>query len=310
MAIDKSKWNTNIKVSQKTIDEIKKMGMAKALKTVAGSSAAASKIGDASAREWTEGVKRLYTAKRVNAAMNKTNRPKGATGFKPTYSGPTKPKGAYTKGSTKSEPKKNNLVETGKKVALTAAAVGAIAATRGRGGAIAARLAPGLSKSGVGKAILGNAPKTYPKVSDGVRVGAKGSFGKTTSAAAKAAAKGAGKKVGTKAEFANKATEDAVRKALTARAARVKSEGVTVGPKGTFGKTTAKSVAKKSTTKTLPKKIGKNYGRYGAEDEWLFEMNAKIPTSKVKQTISVPKKSTKTFGQISKSVAVNTKGKK
>ena len=35
MAIDKSKWNTNIKVSKKTIDEIKKMGMSKALKTAA-----------------------------------------------------------------------------------------------------------------------------------------------------------------------------------------------------------------------------------------------------------------------------------
>ena len=35
MAIDKSKWDTKIRVSQKTIDEIKKMGMSKALKTVA-----------------------------------------------------------------------------------------------------------------------------------------------------------------------------------------------------------------------------------------------------------------------------------
>ena len=67
MAIDKSKWNTNIKVSQKTIDEIKKMGMAKALKTVAGSSAASKQ--DSSAAAWTEGVKRLYGANRVAAAV-------------------------------------------------------------------------------------------------------------------------------------------------------------------------------------------------------------------------------------------------
>lgn len=68
MAIDKSKWNTNIKVSQKTIDEIKKMGMKKALGTVAGSTKASKT--DASAKAWTEGVKRLYGANRVAAAVN------------------------------------------------------------------------------------------------------------------------------------------------------------------------------------------------------------------------------------------------
>lgn len=67
MAIDKSKWNTNIKVSQKTIDEIKKMGMKKALGTVAGSTKASKT--DASAKAWTEGVKRLYGADRVAAAV-------------------------------------------------------------------------------------------------------------------------------------------------------------------------------------------------------------------------------------------------
>jgi hypothetical protein len=67
MAVDKSKWNTNVKVSQKTIDEIKKMGMAKALKTVAGASAASKN--DASAKAWVEGVKRLYGANRVAEAV-------------------------------------------------------------------------------------------------------------------------------------------------------------------------------------------------------------------------------------------------
>lgn len=245
MAIDKSKWDKNIKVSQKTIDEIKKMGMAKALKTVSGATAAGKNVGDASAKEWAEGVKRLYTAERVNAAM-KSSKPKPVmTGPKsantPVYKGPNKPKGVYTKGSTKSQPKKNSFIETGKKVALTAAAVGTLAATRGRGTAIAARLAPGLAKSGIGKALVGAETRVMPKVAEGVKVGAKGSFGKTTSATAKAA----GKKIGTKSEFANKATQDAARKALAARAAAAKGkEGFTVGPKGSFGKTTAKSVKK------------------------------------------------------------------
>jgi len=58
MAIDKSKWNTNIKVSQSMIDSIKKQGMTKALRTAATSTDV----------KYVEGVKRLYTAERLNAA--------------------------------------------------------------------------------------------------------------------------------------------------------------------------------------------------------------------------------------------------
>lgn len=75
--IDKSKWDTSIRVSQKTIDEIKKMGMSKALKTVAGATKA-SKM-DPSAKAWAEGVKRLYGADRVSSTIKKTA-PKGALG--------------------------------------------------------------------------------------------------------------------------------------------------------------------------------------------------------------------------------------
>ena len=233
MAIDKSKWNTNIKVSQKTIDEIKKMGMKKALSTVSGASAAG-KIGDASAKEWAEGVKRLYTAERVSAAM-KGAKPKAATSGPMSAKTPAKyttsgPKSANTKATYKSKG-----MSTGDKLktaGLTAAAVASLVASRGKATGVASRLAPGLAKSGLGKVVMGNAPKVYPKVAEGVKVGAKGSFGKTTAATAKAA----GKKIGTKSEFANKATETKVRAELAARASRFK-EGVTVGPKGSFGKT-------------------------------------------------------------------------
>lgn len=240
MAIDKSKWNTNIKVSQKTIDEIKKMGMKKALGTVAGASAASKQ--DASAKEWAEGVKRLYTAERVNAAM-KGAKPKASISGPASAKTPAKyatsgPKSANTKATYK---KKG--MSTGDKLktaGLTAAAVASLVASRGKATGAAAKLAPGFAKSSLGKAVIGNAPKMLPKApGEGVRVGAKGSFGKTTSAMAKGK-----KKIGTKSEFANKATEETVRKALAARAAKVKSEGFAVGPKGSFGKTTAKSASK------------------------------------------------------------------
>ena len=244
MAIDKSKWNTNIKVSQKTIDEIKKMGMKKALSTVAGASAA-SKIGDASAKEWAEGVKRLYTAERVNAAM-KAAKPKAATSGPMSAKTPAKyttsgPKSANTKAVYKS--KTSSTAKKLQTAGLAAATIASLVATRGKANPVAAaKLAPGFTRSSVGKAILGNTPKTYPKApAEGIKVGAKGSFGKTTSAMAKGK-----KKIGTKSEFANKATEETVRKALAVRAAAAKGkEGFTVGPKGSFGKATSK--AKKAT---------------------------------------------------------------
>lgn len=242
MAIDKSKWNTNIKVSQKTIDEIKKMGMKKALGTVAGASAASKQ--DASAKEWAEGVKRLYTAERVNAAM-KGAKPKAATSGPASAKTPAKyatsgPKSANTKAVSQSR-KTSSTAKKLQTAGLAAATIASLVATRGKvNPAAAAKLAPGFTRSQLGKIVLGNTPKMLPKApGEGVRVGAKGSFGKTTSAMAKGK-----KKIGTKSEFANKATEETVRKALAARAAKVKGEGVTVGPKGSFGKTTAKSASK------------------------------------------------------------------
>lgn len=247
MAIDKSKWNKNIKVSQKTIDEIKKMGMSKALKTVSGATAAG-KIGDASAKEWAEGVKRLYTAERVNAAM-KGAKPKAATSGPMSAKAPAKyttsgPRSATTKATYKS--KGMSIGDKAKVVAGTAAAVGALALSRGKAAGVASRLAPGLTKSRLGKAVVGTELKALPKApAEGIRVAPKGSLGKTTSSTVKSMAKGK-KKIGTKAEFASKATEESVRKALAARAAAAKGkEGFTVGPKGSFGKATSK--AKKAT---------------------------------------------------------------
>jgi hypothetical protein len=58
MAIDKSKWNTKNKVSQSMIDDIKKQGMSAALKQAATSNNS----------KYVEGVRRLYTDERLNAA--------------------------------------------------------------------------------------------------------------------------------------------------------------------------------------------------------------------------------------------------
>ena len=87
MAIDKSKWDLKTKVSQKTINDIKKMGMTAALKSAQG--AAASAKDDSSAKAFAEGVRRLYGDTRFQNAINK---PKASPG-------PEAPKKAAPRGA-------------------------------------------------------------------------------------------------------------------------------------------------------------------------------------------------------------------
>ena len=195
MAVDKSKWDTKIRVSQKTIDEIKKMGMSKALKTVAGASAASGT--DASAKEWAEGVKRLYGANRVASvtpSLGGSSQSRAANRVVPTSTPKSKP-------SAKSSGFRITPKE--KAIAGTAAAVGALALSRGRAGSAAARLAPGLGKSTIGKALLGGPAKVY----------------KAAPSTAKAL-----KKVGTKSEIKQLGKDEATKKWLAEKAKSVSTK--------------------------------------------------------------------------------------
>ena len=78
MAIDKSKWDLKTKVSQGTIDQIKKMGMTAALNSVKG--AASSAKDDSSAKAFAEGVRRLYGDTRYQNAINKPKASPGPLG--------------------------------------------------------------------------------------------------------------------------------------------------------------------------------------------------------------------------------------
>ena len=79
MAIDKSGWNKNIKVSQKTINEIKSLGMKRSLELITmygrqgqGMGKEGKDMRDAGrelmATEFTEGIRRLYGPNRVAKA--------------------------------------------------------------------------------------------------------------------------------------------------------------------------------------------------------------------------------------------------
>jgi hypothetical protein len=256
-----------IRVKQDMIDFIKTQGMTRALKR-AGEIKASGKGGEA---EFLEGVKRMYGARRLGEATKiatppKFNAPAGANKkpanrlSKSSVSTSTKfdakkaasaslrgenAKNAYAAG--KAPAKKNSGMSTGAKVTGAVAAGAVLLASRGKAAGLASKLSPGLSKSVVGKA-LGMGAKNNPKsvanvmskkisetaakagkpVASSVKVGPKGSFGKSTAATAKA-----GKGVGTKSEYAQKAMQDKARAYLASRASSAK-------PAGTIAKSPAK----------------------------------------------------------------------
>jgi hypothetical protein len=169
--------STKIKVKQDMIDSIKGQGMTRALKR-AGEIKAAGGKGEA---EFLEGVRRMYGERRLAEAT------KAAAG---SYSSKSKnqpePKtAAYAQGkkgmvSTKKPVAKKSDPSTVLKVAGGLAAAGALIASRGKAASLAARLSPGLAKSGVGKALGMGAAKSASNV--GVN------FGKKVAAAKEAAA--------------------------------------------------------------------------------------------------------------------------
>ena len=174
MAIDKSTWNKKVKVSQSTIDDIKGLGMTKALK-MAKMNSKATQAGLVA--EYQEATRRLYGDRRFNAATA-TKPPKPKTSYSPTpYKSPSQKaaekanKGTTNKPSTKYSPtpykapaKKNNNTNTALKVAGGVAAAGLLIATRGRAAGLATRLAPGMMKNKVAQALLLGEVKAAPKV--------------------------------------------------------------------------------------------------------------------------------------------------
>ena len=154
-------------VTQSTIDSIKKMGMTKAL-ALAGKN---NKTSGGMAREFQEGVRRMYGADRLAAAKAKyspAEKPKFSTASRPPVA--TKPKAKPTA-------KGMSTADKLKVAGGTAAAIGVLAASKGRGAAAAAKLSPAVGKlasSKAGKAVFGTGEKlTSTAFSTSGRVAAK-----------------------------------------------------------------------------------------------------------------------------------------
>jgi hypothetical protein len=270
MAIDKSTWNKKVKVSQSTIDDIKRLGMSKALR-LAKENSGAKQAGLVA--EYQEATRRLYGDRRFAAATGSA--PKKAT---PKPSNPRQadqaaskktkvenPKQAdkalYKKPSTKYSPtpmktpaKKDNTKSNILKGVGTAAAVGLLIAGRGKGAGLATKLAPGLMKNKVAQALLtGEIKKAAPTIAT-----------KTSTAVMKAkdaAAAARGKSLASKGKEVSQSQYDAM-------VASAKAKGIkTVSPRSTS--TPAKPLPKTSTGRA-------NYGKFGTRDEYLFEKNASV----------------------------------
>lgn len=149
MAVDKSTWNKKVKVSQSTIDDIKKLGMSKALR-LAKMNSKSPQAGLVA--EYQEATRRLYGDKRFSAATGASAK-KASTSYSPapkkasTSYSPQKMKGATVK-------KSSGISKRDWGVAGGVAAAALTLATRGRAAGMAAKLSPGLMSNKFAQAAL------------------------------------------------------------------------------------------------------------------------------------------------------------
>jgi hypothetical protein len=298
MAVDKSTYNRKIKVSQSTIDDIKKLGMSKALRLAKENAAGPQK---GLVAEYQEATRRLYGDKRFAAATGASAK-KPSTSYSPApmkastkYSpvpmgtGPKKASTSYSpapmktpakkptfggfslaadkitgKNKSASAPKKDNTKSNLLKgVAGTVAAVGILALGKGKGAGVAAKLAPGLMKNKVAQAALtGEIKKTAAKTVTKKVAPKAVSQSRMDSLSAAASGK--------KAAAAGRAVTPEQYSAMSsvAKAAKKAPAKKTVKPRST--NTPAKPMPKTA-------KGQANYGKFGTRDEYLFEKNAPMP---------------------------------
>jgi hypothetical protein len=258
-----TKPNKNIKVSQKTIDDIKKMGMTKALKEInnlanqgQGTGAAGRTMRQegmklATSSEFAEGVRRLYGDRRSTAArtvvspttMRGPSAAKKAAASKPAAS---KASTKYSPTPMKTPAKKSSGGGISKgtvaTVAGTVAAAGLLLAGRGKGVGLATKLAPGLMKNKVAQALLtGEVKKAAPKVVSKAATKASTASVKVKDTVAAASGRAAAK--------AGKPVSQSQYDAMVAAA---KARGITTTAKKATTTAAKKTVAKKVVKKAAP----------------------------------------------------------
>jgi hypothetical protein len=246
------------RVSQKTIDDIKKLGMTKALE-LAGKNG---KTSGGLAREFQEGVRRMYGAKRLEAAKAKYA-PKAATPGKSPYafSGVAGKAGkagtgakTVTKPVAKTTKKGSSAADKAKIIGGTVAGIGLLALGKGKGASAAAKLSPAVgkfAKSGVGQALFGTGEKVATKaLSTSGRMTAKA--GKAVSQSQYDAMKATAKAQGIKTPVAKATTAKTTAKATTKATTKATANPIS-RKKLAFAGMGASSVTLKGDTRTKKK---------------------------------------------------------
>jgi hypothetical protein len=213
-----------IKVSQKTIDNIKKMGMTKTLESLKSIGQPGSRNVPAS-KEFIEGARRMYGTrvdKYLPAKSSSADAARKSAAPKATAPKPQMKKSAPAKPTAKPVVKKSNNNSNIIKGTLgTAAAVGLLAASKGKGASVAAKLSPAVGKfasSPAGKAIFGTGEKLTTKgTAIAGRITAKA--GKPVSQSQYEAMQAAAKAKGIKFTSADAARAGAVKTAAKKKAA-------------------------------------------------------------------------------------------
>lgn len=177
-----------IKVSQSTIDDIKRLGMTKSLE-LAGKNAGATQAGVTA--EWREGVRRMYGDRRL--ALAEKGSPTAPLNYTSKSANQPAPKtAAYAqgkKGMTNSKSdypatKKSGFHLTGKEVAGGAAALALLIATKGRSASMMTKGAAAAGKASAKAGVV--AGKASSKVTGAVLKGKDLADLKAGQAAAKA----------------------------------------------------------------------------------------------------------------------------
>jgi hypothetical protein len=244
--------NKKVKVSQSTIDDIKGLGMTKAL-NLAKMNAKSPQAGLVA--EYQEATRRLYGDKRFSAATAGSAK-KPSTSYSPAPA-PKKASTSYSpapkKASTKYSPtpmktpaKKSSGGGISKgtvaTVAGTVAAAGLLLAGRGKGVGLATKLAPGLMKNKVAQALLtGEVKKAAPKVVSKAATKASTASVKVKDTVAAASGRAAAK--------AGKPVSQSQYDAMVAAA---KARGITTTAKKATTTAAKKTVAKKVVKKAAP----------------------------------------------------------
>lgn len=265
MAIDKSKWNKNIKVSQKTIDDIKKMGMTKALKSASSSQSA----------EYKEGLRRLYTPERVDKLIGSSSKatksgPQSAN--TPAY-GLKKPAGQYTKGPVKSSKAGSTSKPTVKPGTKMVGASGG-----GKGYSYSTKVSQSKDSltfgEGVGKAAkLAGTALIAGRFPGAGRVAARAIPTITQSSVGRAVF---GSKAAAKASSNLMKRPGAVSPSTMAKGIKETGDSVSVGAKGSFGKTTS------ATVKADAKKAAAAKAAAKAKREAAFQAKQRAEIARIK----------------------------